>query len=218
MLGFEKSMSQITQDEFELRPVNELGEHFMKMVQPDDSLQAVATYCMVLFTLRGGARQALTDLIIADRFRNLDHMADYLQHGPAALTHLIRLRLGDSQVDLPCDNLTKHLADAGFGRTPRQIRLNEVDYLPLNEQGKQLLMKCSSYESLATTNLACSLLSLPDIEASMEEVMQSAHRLVPPMPTETIAIVDEGDVHALMIGAAGCGKTAFFLYPNVVRP
>jgi len=31
----------------------------------------------------------------------------------------------------------------------------------------------------------------------------------------TIAIVDEGDVHALMIGAAGCGKTAFFLYPNV---
>ena len=31
----------------------------------------------------------------------------------------------------------------------------------------------------------------------------------------TIAIVDEGDVHALMIGAAGCGKTAFFLLPNI---
>jgi len=31
----------------------------------------------------------------------------------------------------------------------------------------------------------------------------------------TVAIVDEGDVHAMMIGAAGCGKTAFFLYPNV---
>jgi len=31
----------------------------------------------------------------------------------------------------------------------------------------------------------------------------------------TVAIVDEGDVHALMIGAAGCGKTAFFLYPNI---
>jgi len=31
----------------------------------------------------------------------------------------------------------------------------------------------------------------------------------------TIAIVDEGDVHALMIGAAGCGKTAFWLYPNI---
>jgi len=29
------------------------------------------------------------------------------------------------------------------------------------------------------------------------------------------AIVDEGDVHALMIGAAGVGKTAQFLYPNL---
>ncbi|WP_331488180.1 VirD4-like conjugal transfer protein, CD1115 family [Chakrabartyella piscis] len=30
-----------------------------------------------------------------------------------------------------------------------------------------------------------------------------------------IAIVDDGDVHALMIGAAGVGKTAKFLYPNL---
>lgn len=29
------------------------------------------------------------------------------------------------------------------------------------------------------------------------------------------AIVDSGDVHALMIGAAGVGKTAKFLYPNL---
>ncbi len=29
------------------------------------------------------------------------------------------------------------------------------------------------------------------------------------------AIVDDGDVHALMIGAAGVGKTAKFLYPNI---
>lgn len=29
------------------------------------------------------------------------------------------------------------------------------------------------------------------------------------------ALVDEGDVHTLMIGAAGVGKTAFFLYPNL---
>lgn len=32
---------------------------------------------------------------------------------------------------------------------------------------------------------------------------------------KTIALVDEGDVHTLMIGAAGVGKTAFFLYPNI---
>ncbi|MBQ7759133.1 MAG: type IV secretory system conjugative DNA transfer family protein, partial [Anaerotignum sp.] len=29
------------------------------------------------------------------------------------------------------------------------------------------------------------------------------------------AIIEEGDVHALMIGAAGVGKTAKFLYPNL---
>ena len=31
----------------------------------------------------------------------------------------------------------------------------------------------------------------------------------------TTALVDTGDVHTLMIGAAGVGKTAFFLYPNI---
>lgn len=31
----------------------------------------------------------------------------------------------------------------------------------------------------------------------------------------TIALVDDGDIHCLMIGAAGVGKTANFLYPNI---
>lgn len=31
----------------------------------------------------------------------------------------------------------------------------------------------------------------------------------------TTALVDPGDVHTLMIGAAGVGKTAYFLYPNI---
>ncbi len=31
----------------------------------------------------------------------------------------------------------------------------------------------------------------------------------------TVALVDEGDVHTLMVGAAGIGKTAYFLYPNI---
>ena len=31
----------------------------------------------------------------------------------------------------------------------------------------------------------------------------------------TTALVDTGDVHTMMIGAAGVGKTAFFLYPNL---
>lgn len=32
---------------------------------------------------------------------------------------------------------------------------------------------------------------------------------------DVTALVDEGDVHALMIAASGAGKTAFFLYPNI---
>ena len=32
---------------------------------------------------------------------------------------------------------------------------------------------------------------------------------------ETIAMVDTGDVHCMMIGAAGVGKTAYWLYPNI---
>lgn len=32
---------------------------------------------------------------------------------------------------------------------------------------------------------------------------------------KTIALIDAGDVHTLMIGAAGVGKTAYFLYPNI---
>lgn len=32
---------------------------------------------------------------------------------------------------------------------------------------------------------------------------------------KTFALVDTGDVHALMIGAAGVGKTAYWLYPNL---
>lgn len=31
----------------------------------------------------------------------------------------------------------------------------------------------------------------------------------------TTAFIDTGDVHTLLIGAAGVGKTAFFLYPNI---
>ena len=92
MLGFEKSMNHIRQDEFTLRPTNVLGEHFMKLVQPDDMLHRIATFSRELDVLAGESRQALTDLIMADRLKDLDHMAGYLQYGPAALTHLIRLQ------------------------------------------------------------------------------------------------------------------------------
>lgn len=33
--------------------------------------------------------------------------------------------------------------------------------------------------------------------------------------TNTTALIDTGDVHTLIVGAAGVGKTAYFLYPNI---
>ena len=33
--------------------------------------------------------------------------------------------------------------------------------------------------------------------------------------SDTFALVDTGDVHAMMIAAAGAGKTAYWLYPNI---
>ena len=186
MLGIGKTLNQIRQDDFTLTPMNELGEHFMKLVQPDDTLGDIAVSCRELDVLAGDSRQALVDLIMTDRFRDLDHMADYLQHGPAALTHLIRLRIGDTQVDLPCDTLHILLKAAGYDRSFRQIRLNEVEYQPLNDQGRELLTKCSPYESIGTANLACALLATPTISASMSEVMESANRLLEPMPREEL--------------------------------
>ena len=32
---------------------------------------------------------------------------------------------------------------------------------------------------------------------------------------DTVGLVDTGDVHCMMIGAAGVGKTAYWLYPNI---
>ena len=35
---------------------------------------------------------------------------------------------------------------------------------------------------------------------------------------ELTALVDSDDIHCLMIGASGIGKTAYFLYPNLNMP
>ena len=49
--------------------------------------------------------------------------------------------------------------------------------------------------------------SLPTVQGTVVGCRSSGKK--------TFALVDEGDVHTLMVGAAGVGKTAFFLYPNI---
>ena len=46
----------------------------------------------------------------------------------------------------------------------------------------------------------------------MVKLLRKSHA-IPKTADETTALVDTGDVHALMIGAAGVGKTAYWLYP-----
>lgn len=53
---------------------------------------------------------------------------------------------------------------------------------------------------------------IPEIELPIEKVPQG---IVVGCSNNNEAIVDTGDVHALMLGAAGVGKTAFWLYPCI---
>jgi len=48
---------------------------------------------------------------------------------------------------------------------------------------------------------------LPTIQGTIVGMKKSGNK--------TFALVDDGDVHTLMIGAAGVGKTACFIYPNL---
>ena len=48
--------------------------------------------------------------------------------------------------------------------------------------------------------------NLPDIEGTVVVCRGTKN---------TTALIDTGDVHTLMVGAAGVGKTAYFLYPNI---
>ncbi len=48
--------------------------------------------------------------------------------------------------------------------------------------------------------------NLPNLEGTVVACRGTAN---------TTALIDTGDVHTLMVGAAGVGKTAYFLYPNI---
>ena len=154
-------MDQITQDNFTLTPTSALGEHFMKMVRLDDTLGDIAVSCRELDVLAGDSRQALTDLIMADRFRDLDHMADYLQYGPDALHGLIHMTRDGRSVVLPTTQINLYQC---FGtEMPMGLtRLAEMELTPVSELGRRLMAEFQPYsDTVAIANLACELVKNP---------------------------------------------------------
>jgi len=94
----------------------------------------------------------------------------------------IRIKLGSSQLDLPA--AAEELRAAAGEDDLNEINLNDVQHHSLGEQGDDLLAALSPYESIAAANLACALLTVPGITASMRHVVESALRLLPQRPTE----------------------------------
>ncbi|MCL2195583.1 MAG: hypothetical protein FWB76_06485, partial [Oscillospiraceae bacterium] len=70
-LGVDKPLDRLTQHDFTLQAMNPLGAHFMKLLQPDDSLRRIAMFAREFDVLAGESRQNLADLVMADQFRDL---------------------------------------------------------------------------------------------------------------------------------------------------
>ena len=96
----------------------------------------------------------------------------------------IRIKLDSSELDLPA--AAEELRAAAGESDLNEINLNEVQYYPLNEQGDDLLAALTPYESIAAANLACTLLTMPGLTVSMREAAESALRLLPQRPMETM--------------------------------
>jgi len=184
--GIEKTLNQIQRNEFALWPLNELGEHFAKLIQSDDSLQAIAAASREFEVLDGDSRQALVDLIKADRFRDLDHMADYLQYGPDSLYGMICMDYNGKSIVLPAP--LRVLYDRfGTEKSMGEIRLAEAELAPVSEMGRQLIAAFQPYsDTIATANVACQFAQTPDLRAGAESILGAARNVRTPMPTETL--------------------------------
>ena len=128
------SMRKIPQSEFTLRQTNELGEHFMKLIKPENNLQRIAWNCLMPSLIRK-PRQTMEDLIRADRFRNFGHVADYTGYGPDALDGLMRPEYNGQSIVLPVklmDMYTRFGAERPMGL----IRLSEVELYPVSDLDK----------------------------------------------------------------------------------
>jgi len=102
---------------------------------------------------------------------------------------LIRVRLGEQDYDLPSTGINDESATADYGRTIHEIRLNEVEYVPLNEKGKQLLAELSPYESLGSVNLACAFMSVTGNIETVRQVVDSARGWLPKPLMETVSFI-----------------------------
>jgi len=186
-IGVTEPLSEIKQSDFTLRPTNKLGEHFLKIVRPEDTLQDIAFSYREPEVLGGEPRQALLSLIMADRFRDLGHMHDYLQYGPDALDGLIRLTRDGRSVVLPTSELNMYHC---FGaETPMGLtRLAEMELAPVSELGRRLMAEFQPYsDTVAIANLACDLVKHPAFtQAGLGKFLEGIRCFQMPMDTETL--------------------------------
>ena len=186
-IGIYEPMQKIPQSEFTLKPLNEVGEHFMKLVQPEDSLWRIASYYNAPATLEHESRREMEALILADRFRSIDHIADYIDYGTDALDGLMRMDYSGQSVVMPAP-LRVLYERFSTDRPMGEIRIAETGIQPVSELGKQLVMACQPYsDTIATINMACSLAwDVPDTIAAPAQIMESARTLQAPMPMEEL--------------------------------
>jgi len=207
-IGIYEPLEKIIRADFLLQPTNELGEHFMRMVQIDDTLQAIATASREFDVLEGDSRQALVDLIKDNRLRDLDHMTDYLQYGPDSLYGLVRMEYNGKDIVLPAP--LRVLQDRFSSDKPMgEIRLAEAELHPVSETGRQLMLAFQSYgDTIATANVACSMAqNLSDIAVASTQIVEGARKIQAPLPTETVNFycplmvsVEDGDSWNLVEG------------------
>jgi len=207
-IGIYEPLEKIIRADFLLQPTNELGEHFMRMVQIDDTLQAIATASRELDVLQGDSRQALVDLIKDNRLRDLDHMTDYLQYGPDSLYGLIRMEYNGRNIVLPAS--LRVLQDRfGSDKPMGEIRLAEAELHPVSETGRQLMLAFQPYsDTIATANMAFSMAqNVPDLTAMPAQIVEGARKIQAPLPTETMSFycplmvsVEDGDNWNLVEG------------------
>jgi len=189
-IGIYEPLDKIPQSEFTLRHTSGFGKHFMKLIQPEDTLHRIASCCNAPGSLADMPMIQLSELIMADRFRDLDHMADYLQYGPDALYGLMRMEYNGRDIVLPAP--LRVLQDRfGFDRPMGETRLAEAELSPVSEMGRQLIVAFQPYsDTVATANMACSMAQhVPDITAAPAQIVEGARKIQAPMPTETMCFI-----------------------------